>query len=54
MILFFMDECRADALGSYGNPVCKTPNLDAFARQGTRFADCHVQHPVCGASRCSC
>ncbi|MBB3956124.1 sulfatase-like hydrolase/transferase [Novosphingobium sediminicola] len=53
MILFFMDECRADALGSYGNPLCKTPNLDAFARQGTRFADCHVQHPVCGASRCS-
>lgn len=53
MILFFLDECRADALSSYGNPVCKTPNLDAFAAQGTRFADCHVQHPVCGASRCS-
>ena len=53
MILFFMDECRADALSSYGNPICRTPNLDAFAAQGTRFADCHVQYPVCGASRCS-
>lgn len=53
MILFFMDECRADALSAYGNPVCRTPNLDAFARQGTLFSQCHVQYPVCGASRCS-
>lgn len=53
LILFLVDECRADALGSYGNPVCKTPNFDLLAAQGTRFADCHVQFPVCGASRCS-
>ncbi|WP_041558296.1 sulfatase-like hydrolase/transferase [Novosphingobium sp. PP1Y] len=53
LILFMTDECRADALSSYGNPVCKTPNFDLLARQGTRFADCHVQYPVCGASRCS-
>lgn len=53
MILFFVDECRADALGAYGNPVCRTPHFDLLASQGTRFADCHVQFPVCGASRCS-
>ncbi len=53
LILFFVDECRADALSSYGNPVCKTPNFDLLAAQGTRFSDCHVQFPVCGASRCS-
>lgn len=53
LILYFIDECRADALGTYGNPVCKTPNFDILARQGTMFADCHVQFPVCGASRCS-
>jgi len=53
LILFFIDECRADALGTYGNPVCRTPNFDVLARQGTLFRDCHVQFPVCGASRCS-
>ncbi len=47
------DELRADALSCYGNPVCRTPNLDRLAVSGTRFANCHVQYPVCGASRCS-
>lgn len=53
LILFMPDEMRADALACYGNPVTKTPNFDRLARQGTRFANCHVQFPVCGASRCS-
>lgn len=53
LILFFPDEMRADALGCYGNPVCKTPNLDRLALEGARFENCHVQYPVCGASRCS-
>jgi len=53
LILFFPDEMRADALGCYGNAVCKTPNLDRLAREGARFENCHVQYPVCGASRCS-
>lgn len=53
LILYFTDEMRADSLACYGNPVTRTPNLDLLARQGTRFAECHVQYPVCGASRCS-
>jgi choline-sulfatase len=53
LILFLPDEMRADAIGCYGNPVCRTPNLDSLAKTGTRFADCHVQFPVCAASRCS-
>ncbi len=53
LVLFMPDELRADALACYGNPVCKTPNLDKLAAEGTRFANCHVQYPVCGASRCS-
>lgn len=47
------DELRADALACFGNPVASTPNFDKLAAQGTRFANCHVQYPVCGASRCS-
>jgi len=53
LVLFMPDEMRADALGCFGNQVCQTPNLDRLAAEGTRFANCHVQYPVCGASRCS-
>lgn len=53
IVLFMPDEMRADALACYGNPVTKTPNFDRLAKDGTRFANCHVQYPVCGASRCS-
>lgn len=53
LILFMPDEMRADALACYGNPLTRTPNFDKLAQTGTRFANCHVQYPVCGASRCS-
>jgi len=53
MVLFLPDEMRADSLGCYGNPVTRTPNFDRLAAQGTLFRECHVQFPVCGASRCS-
>lgn len=53
IILYVPDEMRADALSCYGNPVTRTPNFDRLAAEGTRFTNCHVQFPVCGASRCS-
>ena len=53
LVLFMPDEMRADSLACFGNPVTKTPNFDRLAKEGTRFANCHVQFPVCGASRCS-
>jgi len=33
-----------------GNPVLKTPNLDAFARQSVRLTDFHVA-PMCSPTR---
>ena len=53
IVLFVPDEMRADSLACYGNPVTKTPNFDRLAAEGARFENCHVQFPVCGASRCS-
>jgi arylsulfatase A-like enzyme len=53
IVLFLPDELRADSLACLGNPVTKTPNFDRLASEGVKFRNCHVQFPVCGASRCS-
>ena len=50
MVIVFCDD-----LG-YGDPSCyggkvPTPNIDRIAREGIRFTDFHVPHPVCSASR---
>lgn len=52
-IFFMPDELRAESVGCYGHPLAPTPNIDRLASEGTRFAQCHVQHPVCTPSRCS-
>ena len=41
-------------MGCYGNAVVKTPHFDHLAQSGYPVSEnCHVQFPVCGASRCS-
>ena len=52
-IFFMPDELRAESVGCYGHASAVTPNMDALADAGTRFDQCHVQHPVCSPSRCS-
>lgn len=52
-IFFMPDELRAESVGCYGHPLAPTPNIDRLAGEGTRFAQCHIQHPVCTPSRCS-
>lgn len=53
ILLIVSDDLTASALGSYGNTVCRTPNLDRLAAQGVRFTRAYCQFPVCGASRAS-
>ncbi len=53
-ILFIIsDDLSASALGTYGNEVCLTPNIDRLASEGVRFDRAYCQYPVCGASRAS-
>ena len=53
-VLFIMcDQLRADYLSCAGHPSLKTPNIDALAARGVRFAHSYVQAPVCGPSRMS-
>ena len=39
-------------LGFHGNPILKTPHLDAFARQSVRFTNFQVS-PTCAPTRCA-
>ena len=51
VVLILADQLRADCLGCYGNPVIKTPNIDALAASGTRFSRTFAVHPQCVPSR---
>ena len=53
-VLFIMaDQLRWDHLGCAGHPTLKTPNLDALAQRGVRFANAFANSGVCGPSRMS-
>lgn len=51
IVLILSDQLRADCVGCYGNPLIKTPHIDALAASGTRFDLAFAQHPQCGPSR---
>ena len=53
IVFFFTDDQTISTLGCYGNPVVKTPNINALAARGTRFQQAFVSHPICWASRTS-
>jgi arylsulfatase len=53
ILLICTDQQRFDALGAYGNPHIRTPNLDRLAGEGVLFENCYVQNPVCAPSRAS-
>ena len=50
-IIFLSDDLGFGDLACYGNPIVKTPHIDAFANQGIRFTDCHSAGTVCSPSR---
>jgi arylsulfatase A-like enzyme/tetratricopeptide (TPR) repeat protein len=53
VLLITLDTTRADRLGAYGYTKGKTPNLDALARGGVRFANAYCQVPLTLPSHCS-
>jgi iduronate 2-sulfatase len=53
-VLFLIsDDLTLTALSCYGNAICKTPNIDRLAAQGTRFTRAYCQGTYCGPSRAS-
>jgi len=53
ILMFMPDQLRVDAIGAFGNPIARTPNIDALAARGTRFTNAYSQHSVCSQSRVS-
>ncbi len=51
VLVLYADDWRHDTLGSAGNPVVKTPNLDRLAGEGVRFTRNAVTTSICGVSR---
>lgn len=54
IILVMADDLGYGDLACYGNPVVKTPHLDAMAREGIRFNRFYSGAPVCSPTRGSC
>ncbi|MDH7795828.1 MULTISPECIES: sulfatase-like hydrolase/transferase [unclassified Beijerinckia] len=52
-LLIMTDQHRADHLGCYGNPIVRTPAIDALARSGLRFDNFFVANPICMPNRAS-
>ncbi len=51
IVLHISDDHGIDFVGCYGNADVRTPNIDALAREGTRFTRMFAASPTCAPSR---
>lgn len=51
LLIIMVDELAASAVGCYGNPVVKTPNIDQLANRGVTFTNCYATSPICVPAR---
>ncbi|HEX8203058.1 MAG TPA: sulfatase-like hydrolase/transferase, partial [Isosphaeraceae bacterium] len=52
IVLVMPDDVGYADFACLGNPVVRTPRIDAFAAQAVRFTDFHVS-PTCAPTRCA-
>jgi iduronate 2-sulfatase len=52
-VLLVMSDDLGWSIGTYGNEIAHTPNLDRLAARGVRFDRAYNQYPLCGPSRAS-
>ncbi len=54
VLLILSDQQRLDTVSAYGkNEICKTPHIDALAREGMKFHDAYTTSAICAPSRAS-
>ena len=51
VVVILADDLGWGDLGSYGNRLIRTPNIDRLAAEGARFTSFYVPTPICSASR---
>ena len=51
VVIVLADDLGWGDLGSYGNKVIRTPNIDRLAAEGARYTTFYVPTPICAASR---
>lgn len=51
IVLILADDLGYGELGSYGQKIIQTPNIDALAANGMRFTQFYAGSPVCAPSR---
>lgn len=51
IVVVLSDDLGYGDLACYGNPVIRTPHLDAFAAEGLRLTSCYASAPNCSPSR---
>lgn len=53
VLFIIVEDCYAGVWGSYGNTICRTPNMDRFTSTAMRFDRAYVQAIACNPSRSS-
>ncbi|MFT5258625.1 MAG: choline-sulfatase [Saprospiraceae bacterium] len=51
IVVIMADQLTAKALGCYGHPVVKSPNIDRLAREGVTFDAAYSSSPLCTPAR---
>jgi choline-sulfatase len=51
LLIVMSDEYAANAVGCYGHPIVRTPNIDRLAKGGARFTNAYTPSPICMPAR---